>query len=64
MLLQDKKFQDKVGYGLKVVVNYEMSSNIRSISSPTHPITFEFGDNPKKAKAGIFPLLEYSFVVS
>jgi hypothetical protein len=25
-----------------------MTSNIKSISSPTHPIAFEFGDSPKQ----------------
>ncbi len=26
-----------------------MTSNIKSVSSPTHPIDFEFGDSPKQA---------------
>jgi hypothetical protein len=26
-----------------------MTSNIRSLSSPSHPISFEFGDEPTKA---------------
>ncbi len=26
-----------------------MTSNIKSINSPTHPIQFEFGDSPQQA---------------
>jgi hypothetical protein len=31
-------------------MNLEMSSDIKSVSSPTHPIHFEFGNRPNKAK--------------
>lgn len=30
-----------------------MTSPIKSISSPTHPIEFEFGDTPNQAKITI-----------
>lgn len=30
-----------------------MTSNIKQISSPTHPISFEFGDTPKAAKVSL-----------
>lgn len=30
-----------------------MTSNIRSVSSPSHPISFEFGDQPTKATVTI-----------
>ncbi len=30
-----------------------MTSNIKSISSPTHPIQFEFGDSPAKAAVSL-----------
>jgi poly [ADP-ribose] polymerase len=50
---QDGKYSKEVGYGLKINVDLDMSSNIKSISSPTHPIQFEFGDTPSKAAVSL-----------
>lgn len=30
-----------------------MTSNIRSLSSPSHPISFEFGEEPTKAQVAL-----------
>ena len=30
-------------------LQFNMTSNIKSVSSPSHPIDFEFGDSPKSA---------------
>ena len=39
-----------VPYGLKINISLDMTSNIRSISSVTHPIQFEFSESgPSKA---------------
>jgi hypothetical protein len=43
-------YNKEVPYGLKIEVNFDMSSNIKSVSSPTHPVQFEFGNTPNKAK--------------
>eukprot|EP01090_Pellita_catalonica_P012425 TRINITY_DN2697_c0_g1_i1.p1 TRINITY_DN2697_c0_g1~~TRINITY_DN2697_c0_g1_i1.p1 ORF type:complete len:872 (-),score=214.61 TRINITY_DN2697_c0_g1_i1:89-2704(-) len=43
------------GYGkekavpLTLTIELDMSSNIRSLSSPSHPISFEFGEEPNQA---------------
>ena len=36
--------------GLKLKVDLSMTSNIRSLSSPSHPISFEFGEEPTQAQ--------------
>lgn len=30
-----------------------MTSNIKSVASPSHPIQFEFGESPKSAKVSL-----------
>ncbi len=55
-------YHKQVGYGLKVSferqdlalnsqieIEMEMSSGIKSVSSPSHPISFEFGRTPQQA---------------
>ncbi|ELR24559.1 von Willebrand factor type A domain containing protein [Acanthamoeba castellanii str. Neff] len=34
---------------LKLQVHFDMTSNIKQLSSPSHPISFEFGDEPTQA---------------
>lgn len=34
---------------LQFRAHFSMTSNIRSLSSPSHPITFEFGEEPNQA---------------
>lgn len=46
---KSQEYVKDVPYGLKVEVKFDMTSNIKSISSPSHPINFEFGDSPKTA---------------
>lgn len=38
-----------------------MTSNIKSIASPSHPINFEFGDSPKKATVKLSSLAVRTF---
>lgn len=40
---------------LKLTVKLEMTSNIRTVSSPSHPITFEFGDEPTQGVVTMQP---------
>lgn len=35
------KYSKDVGYGLRIDVSFDMTSNIKSIASPSHPIAFE-----------------------
>lgn len=64
-----QEYVKDVPYGLKVEVKFDMTSNIKSISSPSHPINFEFGDSPKQATVTLIisesgaPLLK-DFVVT
>eukprot|EP01118_Nematostelium_gracile_P006839 TRINITY_DN2208_c0_g1_i1.p1 TRINITY_DN2208_c0_g1~~TRINITY_DN2208_c0_g1_i1.p1 ORF type:complete len:913 (-),score=285.21 TRINITY_DN2208_c0_g1_i1:11-2749(-) len=51
--LEKSEFADQVGYGLKINVKFEMTSNIKSISSPSHPIKFEFGDSLQQANVSL-----------
>jgi hypothetical protein len=46
---KDGKYSKEIGYGLRINIDLDMSSNIKSVSSPSHPIKFEFGDSPAKA---------------
>ncbi len=42
-------FTKEVGFGLAVTVHYDMTSNVRALSSPSHPIEFLLGDVPSQA---------------
>ncbi len=46
---KEGKYSKDVGYGLKIDVFLDMTSFIKSVSSPSHPISFEFGDDPNHA---------------
>lgn len=45
----------QIGYGLKVKVDMKMSSGIKSVSSPSHPIAFEFGSSNTDATVTFSP---------
>eukprot|EP01119_Soliformovum_irregulare_P016300 TRINITY_DN4699_c0_g1_i2.p1 TRINITY_DN4699_c0_g1~~TRINITY_DN4699_c0_g1_i2.p1 ORF type:complete len:850 (+),score=284.73 TRINITY_DN4699_c0_g1_i2:75-2624(+) len=44
-----EEYTKEVPYGIAINVSFKMTSNIKSISSPSHPISFEFGDSPQDA---------------
>jgi hypothetical protein len=48
-------FESQVAYGLRIQVSFEMSSNIKSVASPSHPISFEFGDKQTAAMVTYAP---------
>eukprot|EP01116_Phalansterium_solitarium_P016045 TRINITY_DN3631_c0_g1_i2.p1 TRINITY_DN3631_c0_g1~~TRINITY_DN3631_c0_g1_i2.p1 ORF type:complete len:453 (+),score=131.21 TRINITY_DN3631_c0_g1_i2:115-1359(+) len=47
----DGPYSKEVGYGLRINVDLKMTSDIKSVASPSHPIAFEFGDSHKNATA-------------
>eukprot|EP00026_Physarum_polycephalum_P002556 Phypoly_transcript_02563.p1 GENE.Phypoly_transcript_02563~~Phypoly_transcript_02563.p1 ORF type:complete len:905 (+),score=178.71 Phypoly_transcript_02563:1-2715(+) len=44
------KNDSNIPFGLKVEIDFEMTSKIKSVSSPSHPIQYEAGDKPTQAK--------------